>query len=658
NGNACTISFGKDNMLNIGSASISFDGSASPEWSDLTLHGAVTSSSVNGTIVMTGNVMISSYANITNTANGGSAVVNNSAGTVSILGGTLSGGTNGNAVISIDAGASVLLGRDPTIIGNIHAAPGTLSVITSGDDAFVSSDKTYSVFISGTLSEDLVSVIDGEAFADKFISANSSWILEPKDNDLVLTFDPAYWFTVTFDPNNGEDTWSELILLSHVPTLTKPEGIWKKDGYISGGKWFFSDGTEFVFGTSLVSENTKLYLNWNAAAVVISTTTVADGELGKQYSSAITASLEGGAAGTITYELVSGDLPPGLVFDGSSGTISGIPKDIGEYTFTVRAVSVITNEETEKTFTMEIYGDRYYYWSSDSGNKFLSLADAMTSGGSGILIVTGSFVDDLGAADPIVFDGSVILSFEEGAELTLKDGHVTIGGVDLTGGKLILDNTVLTILGDLIGSGDVELVDDSDLIVDGNVNIDGNITGSGNLDVDGNVNIGGNLDIDGNVNVDGDAKIGGDLDVSGNADIGGDLDVSGNVNVGGDLSVGGDLEIGGDLTINGKTISVTGIEETYSYTGSQIIPDIAVIYDGEILTEGADYVITCSDNINAGKAKVTIEFIGEYEHILTVTKSFSIVYEEEDESSSSPFLAIAVIVGLPALIYGIAVRLG
>ncbi|MCL2607921.1 MAG: hypothetical protein FWD92_05160, partial [Methanomassiliicoccaceae archaeon] len=247
---------------------------------------------------------------------------------------------------------------------------------------------------------------------------------------------------------------------------------------------------------------------------------------------------------------------------------------------------------------------------------------------------------------------------EEGAELTLKNGNVTIGGVDLTGGKLILDSTVLTILGDLTGSGDVELIDDSELVVKGDVNIDGNITGSGNLDVDGNVNIDGNLNIDGSLGVGGDADIDGSLGVGGDADIGGNLDVGKDVNIGGNLDVGkdvnidGDLNLGGDLIVNGEIISVKGIDETYHYTGSEIIPDIMVTYNGELLEEGADYMITYSDNINAGEAKVKIEFIGDYGHIPTMTRSFSIV-EEDYELSSSAFITTASLLITMLLIAGL-----
>ncbi|MCL2608264.1 MAG: putative Ig domain-containing protein, partial [Methanomassiliicoccaceae archaeon] len=377
-GNACEITLGKNGILDIGAASMNF-GDASPAWGDVTLSGAVTSSApADGVITITGNVTIINIADITNTG-GGNAIMSN---------------VNGNVVLC----GSI------SIIGDIHVAPGTLSVLTTGSDAFAPSHAdTYSVFISGTLSAGIVAVTDGAAFAERFESANHTWMFEAKNKDLVLMNDPDHWFKVTFDPNNGDGTWNEYVLISLPSTLTKPEGAWKKDGYVSNGKWYIGGVTEFVFGTTLVIENTTLYLDWTPAGVTISTTTIADGEFNRIYASTITASLEGGAGGPINYELISGNLPPGLIFDELTGSISGIPKDVGEYTFTVRAVSVITGESDEKTFTMEVTGG-YYYWNDDPANKFGSLADAMASGGSGKLTASGTFTDDLGTAGPIVFD--------------------------------------------------------------------------------------------------------------------------------------------------------------------------------------------------------------------------------------------------------------
>ena len=45
----------------------------------------------------------------------------------------------------------------------------------------------------------------------------------------------------------------------------------------------------------------------------------------------------GGNIGTVTYSIISGSLPPGLLLNGSTGTASGIPTSAGTFTFTVQA---------------------------------------------------------------------------------------------------------------------------------------------------------------------------------------------------------------------------------------------------------------------------------------------------------------------------------
>ena len=44
----------------------------------------------------------------------------------------------------------------------------------------------------------------------------------------------------------------------------------------------------------------------------------------------------GGNIGTVTYSIISGSLPPGLLLNGSTGTASGIPTSAGTFTFTVQ----------------------------------------------------------------------------------------------------------------------------------------------------------------------------------------------------------------------------------------------------------------------------------------------------------------------------------
>ena len=50
----------------------------------------------------------------------------------------------------------------------------------------------------------------------------------------------------------------------------------------------------------------------------------------------------------------------------------------------------------------------------------------------------------------------------------------------------------------------------------------------------------------------------------------------------------------------------------YVYTGKQNVPSVVVEDGGYILQEGRDYTVTCSNNINAGTAKIVIQGIGNY----------------------------------------------
>lgn len=49
-----------------------------------------------------------------------------------------------------------------------------------------------------------------------------------------------------------------------------------------------------------------------------------------------------------------------------------------------------------------------------------------------------------------------------------------------------------------------------------------------------------------------------------------------------------------------------------TYTGKAIVPSVTVTYNGRTLRKGIDYTVTCSNNINPGKASIVIKGIGEY----------------------------------------------
>lgn len=73
-----------------------------------------------------------------------------------------------------------------------------------------------------------------------------------------------------------------------------------------------------------------------------------------------------------------------------------------------------------------------------------------------------------------------------------------------------------------------------------------------------------------------------------------------------------------DIKAENVTLGVSSM----SYTGSALKPGVTVTCNGRTLTEGTDYTVTYSDNINLGTAYVTVTGIGA--HKGTVTKSFTI----------------------------------
>ena len=71
--------------------------------------------------------------------------------------------------------------------------------------------------------------------------------------------------------------------------------------------------------------------------------------------------------------------------------------------------------------------------------------------------------------------------------------------------------------------------------------------------------------------------------------------------------------VDGQLTVNKKSELTAYLRDgdTYAYTGEEIKPAVVVKDGGTVLTEGTDYTVTYSDNINAGTATVTVTYTGE-----------------------------------------------
>ena len=66
-------------------------------------------------------------------------------------------------------------------------------------------------------------------------------------------------------------------------------------------------------------------------------------------------------------------------------------------------------------------------------------------------------------------------------------------------------------------------------------------------------------------------------------------------------------------------VIVKGIADSYEFTGELIEPSIIVMYGDTALVEHQDYVVTFSDNVEAGTGTVTITFTGNYSGSTTIT---------------------------------------
>ena len=80
-------------------------------------------------------------------------------------------------------------------------------------------------------------------------------------------------------------------------------------------------------------------------------------------------------------------------------------------------------------------------------------------------------------------------------------------------------------------------------------------------------------------------------------------------------------------SLTNSEISIAAIPDQ-TYTGSAICP-VANVTDGETpLVLGTDYTVTCTNNISAGTAEMTVTGMGDYAGVDPITKSFKIVPKE------------------------------
>jgi len=103
------------------------------------------------------------------------------------------------------------------------------------------------------------------------------------------------------------------------------------------------------------------------------------------------------------------------------------------------------------------------------------------------------------------------------------------------------------------------------------------------------------------------------------------------------------------FTISACDISeaaVTGIDESYFYTGSEIEPEPAVELDGKTLVKDTDYTVTYTANTEAGTATVTVEgctnYTGSVEVNFEIVNAVLIGFTVNTENATKNYTALEV----------------
>ena len=76
------------------------------------------------------------------------------------------------------------------------------------------------------------------------------------------------------------------------------------------------------------------------------------------------------------------------------------------------------------------------------------------------------------------------------------------------------------------------------------------------------------------------------------------------------------------ISVPMDNVTISGLNDEYTYTGSEIKPRCTLTYEGQTLEEGKDYRISYSHNIDAGEASITLTGMNSFKG--TVTENFYI----------------------------------
>lgn len=233
----------------------------------------------------------------------------------------VNGGSDCNVFWQI--GASATLGVGTSFAGNILA----LTSITLNTGASVS---------GRVLARNGAVTLDGSAVA---VCAPAGPVCP------VITLSPS-----TLPPGNLGTPYNQVITASGSSALpytysvslgSLPDGLLldSATGAISGtptaiGTFFFIITATDTDGCSGSQPYTIVIAGAGCPPILLSPAILPSGAQGEPYNETVTAS---GGLAPYTYAVTSGNLPPGLVLDPSTGSITGTPLDSGIFDFTITA---------------------------------------------------------------------------------------------------------------------------------------------------------------------------------------------------------------------------------------------------------------------------------------------------------------------------------
>jgi subtilisin family serine protease/chitodextrinase len=142
--------------------------------------------------------------------------------------------------------------------------------------------------------------------------------------------------------NGGTQPYSWAVINGTLPdglSLNSATGDISGNPTTTGVFNFTAQVTDSVFDTVSRPLSISVY-----DQVVITTTSLSDGEVGTSYMDTLTAT---GGAPPYSWSIISGTLPDGLALNGSTGEISGVPVSAGTFNFTTLVTDGASGTDTE-----------------------------------------------------------------------------------------------------------------------------------------------------------------------------------------------------------------------------------------------------------------------------------------------------------------------